>query len=122
MKHPHTQELFVAGVFTLVLVLMLNPFGFFMPDKLVSIMLGGILVLFGLYATFVLKESPQDEREHLHRFLANRLAYLLGTTALVLGIVWQGITLRHVDPWLLVVLGTMVIAKVASLFYSDKNR
>ena len=122
MNHPYAQEIFVTVIFGIILLLLLNPFGFFMPERLLYIMLGGIVVLFGLYVTFIAKESPKDEREHLHRFVANRFGYLLGTGTLVLGIVYQGLTLSHIDPWLLIVLGVMVIAKTVSLIHSGKHR
>jgi len=122
MKSPYTQELFVTLVFTLILLLLLNPFGFFMPERLVYIMLGGVVVLFALYVSFIVKEAPRDEREQLHRFHANRLGYLLGTGTLVVGIVFQGLNEPKIDPWLLLVLGAMVIGKVISLRYSEKHR
>lgn len=122
MKNPYTQEIFVAIIFGIILLLLLNPLGLFMPDRLVYIMLGGIVVLFGLYVSFIMKESPQDERERLHRFVANRFAYLLGTGVLVVGIVYQGLTEIHIDPWLLIVLGVMVVGKISSLIHSEKNK
>ena len=121
MKNPYSQEIFVTIIFGLVLILLLNPFEFFMPDRLVYIMLGSVVVLFGLYVSFIAKESPKDERERLHRFVANRFAYLLGTGTLVIGIVFQGLTESNIDPWLLLVLGVMVVAKIVSLIKSEKN-
>lgn len=120
MKGPYSAEKFVTLVFVVILILLLNPFGFFMPDMLTKIILAGTVVLFALYVYFILKESPQDEREQLHRFMANRSAYLFGSAILVLGIVYQG-SMGHLDPWLLLVLGTMVIAKILSLIHSEKN-
>ena len=122
MKNSLAQEILITAVFVVVLLLLLNPFGFFMPDRLVYIMLAGVVVLFSLYVSFVAKESPKDEREQLHRFIANRASSLLGTGILVFGIVYQGLTMSHIDPWLLIVLGAMVIVKVYSLYHSDKHK
>jgi len=117
-----TQEKIITGIFILILLFLLNPFGLFMPTELLYIMLGGVLVLFAIYVSFVLHEKPQDEREQLHRFIANRAAYLSGSTALVIAITYQGLTLAHIDSWLLIVLGVMVLAKVLSLYHSERNR
>ena|GEM_PF-671548 len=117
-----TQQLIITAIFVLVLLLLLNPFGFFMPTELMYIMLGGVLVLFGVYMSFVLKESPKDEREQLHRFIANRSAYVWGSVVLVVGIVYQGIADGHIDSWLLIVLGVMVVSKVLSLSRSQEDR
>ena len=115
------QELIITGIFILVLILLLNPFGFFMPTELVYIMLGGVAILFAAYASFVLRETPRDEREQLHRFIANRSAYLWGSATIVVAIIYQGLTEGAIDPWLLIVLGVMVVAKVVSLYQSDRN-
>ena len=116
------QQLIITALFVVVLTLLLNPFGFFMPNELMYIMLGAVLVLFGVYMSFVLSENPKDEREQLHRYIANRSAYVWGSVALVVGIIYQGISDGQIDNWLLIVLGVMVISKVASLYYSDKHK
>ena len=116
------QQLIITALFIVVIVLLLNPFGFFMPTELMYIMLGGVLVLFGVYMSFVLSENPKDEREQLHRYIANRSAYVWGSVALVVGIIYQGISEGQIDGWLLIVLGVMVVSKVASLYYSDKYK
>ena len=122
MHKPLIQETIVTCIFILILILLLNPFHFWMPEKLVYIMLGGTLVLFGVYVSFVVQEKPQDERESLHRFIANRSAYLLGSAILVIAIVYQGFAAAAIDPWLLIVLGVMVITKMISLIRSERKR
>ena len=116
------QEIVITGIFILVLLLLLNPFGFFMPTELTYIILGGIAVVFAVYVSFVLKEEPQDEREQLHRFIANRSAYIYGSGALVIGMFYQALTDGVIDSWLLIVLGVMVVAKIASLYHSERHR
>lgn len=116
------QEIIITLVFVAVLILLLNPFGFWMPTELTYIMLGGVLVLFFLYVGLTIKERPQDEREQLHRFFANRAAAFYGSIVLVAGIIYQGLSGYEIDPWLGSALGIMVIAKLLSLLYSDKHR
>ncbi len=117
-----TQQLVITFIFLAVLILLLNPFDFFMPTELTYIILGAILVLFGVYMSFVLQENPQDEREQLHRFLANRTAYLWGSVVLVVGIVYQSVSQGEIDAWLLIVLGVMALSKVASLYHSSRHK
>ena len=116
------QEIAVTVIFLLVLLVLLNPLGLYMPTELIYIILGSILVLFGVYASLILKESPQDEREELHLYIANRFAYIYGSLALVVGIIYQGITDAHIDPWLLLVLAVLVVSKMLSLLHSAKMK
>ena len=116
------QELTIGVIFILVLLLLLNPFGLFMPDRLVYIMLIGIVVLFGVHAWFIATSKPSDEREQLHNFIANRSAYLAGTAVLIVGAVYEGVTSYEINTWILLALGVMLIIKLSSLLYSDKNR
>ena len=104
-----------------IAILLLNPFHFWMPDMMVMVMLAFALVLFGIFASFVLREKVFDERDSLHRTLAGRNAFLAGATILMLGIVIQGYS-HAVDPWLVVALISMIIAKIITRIWSDRNR
>jgi H+/Cl- antiporter ClcA len=101
-------------------VLLLNPFHFWMPDMVVICILAIILGLFAFFASFVLRENNTDEREEKHRALAGRNAFLVGAGLLTLGIVVQGYT-HTVDPWLVVTLIAMIVVKMATRVWSDKN-
>lgn len=115
------KETIVTVSLVVIAVLLLNPFHFWMPDMMVMSMLAGALVLFGAFASFVLREETVDEREEQHKSLAGRNAYLVGSGILMLGIVAQGYT-HAVDPWLVLSLIGMVVAKLATRHWSDKNR
>jgi len=78
------------------------------------------LVAFGLFALFIMQEKSVDEREQQHRVLAGRMAFIAGTLTLTLGILFQSIH-HHVDPWLFITFIVMVVAKLASRSYIDKN-
>lgn len=114
-------EKIVAGALILITVLLLNPFEFWMPDMMVLGMLAFALVLFGLFASFILREDSRDERDEYHRTLAGRNAFLAGSAVLMVGIVVEGY-MHAVDPWLVLALTVMVVVKIATRIWSDKNR
>ena len=121
MKNNFLQEIFVSLALIVLLVLFLNPFGFWMPDALVMMMVLGLVVVFAVFSVFIWKEYARDEREILHRMLAGRIAYLVGTGILVLGIIVQ--SFRHeIDSWLVFTLGSMILAKIVGVVYSRINR
>lgn len=113
-------ETIVTVCLIAIAVLLLNPLDFWMPDMMVISMLVIALVLFGIFASFILREKASDERDLLHRTLAGRNAFLAGSTVLVIGIIAQGYN-HKVDAWLVGTLVVMVIAKIATRIWSDKN-
>ncbi|MFZ2149841.1 MAG: hypothetical protein WAV15_01645 [Minisyncoccia bacterium] len=119
MKNNIT-EIIVTIFLIVIAILLLNPFHFWMPDMIVMIMLAFALVLFGIFANFILREKIFDERDSLHRSLAGRNAFLAGSTILMLGIVTQGYS-HSVDPWLVIALIVIIIVKITTRIWSDKN-
>ena len=116
MKNNLLQEISISGILIILLVLFLNPFGFWMPPTLLMMMVLGLVVVFALFASFVWRENHRDEREGLHKMMAGRIAYLTGTATLVIAIIIQ--SFRHeLDVWLAVTLGVMILAKIIGLLY-----
>lgn len=113
-------ETLVTTCLIVLAILLLNPFHFWMPDMMVVVMLAVTLGLFGVFASFILRERMTDERDGLHRTLAGRNAFLAGSGVLTLAIVVQGYT-HSVDPWLVITLITMIIVKIMTRMWSDKN-
>jgi len=109
-------ELILSGVILVLLTLLLNPLDFWMPDSMHMVILVGLVVVFSLFALFIYREKAKDEREVLHRFIAGRFAYLIGTTTLVIGIVFETLNHRY-NTWLLLTLGIMILAKIAGVLY-----
>jgi hypothetical protein len=110
-------EWFIASTLTFLLLLCVNPLEIFgMPSALRYVALGVFTVLFMVFAAFVWREDPQDERESHHVVLAGRLAFLAGAGLLALGIVVQTFT-RTLDFWLPAVLGVMILSKTFALAY-----
>ncbi|MEK7152107.1 MAG: hypothetical protein AAB773_01625 [Patescibacteria group bacterium] len=121
MEHKQNiQETIVSVVFIILLFLFLNPFDFWMPGMLLYMMIGGLVVSFALFASFIWKEQAQDEREQLHKMIAGRVGYLAGVAVLVSGVVVESI-MSHVDPWLIAVLGAMIIGKIAGHVYGRRR-
>ena len=104
----------------LIAVLLLNPFHFWMPDLMVMSMLACIFVLFAIFASFILNEQAGDERESAHRTLAGRNAFLIGSAILMLGIIIQGYS-HTLDFWLVASLSAMILTKVITRLWSDRN-
>ena len=89
-----------------------------MPDMELMLLQVAMLGVFCLLAVFVVRESAVDERESAHRALAGRTAFLAGSAVLVAAILSEGMT-HQVDPWLVLALIVMVLAKIGTRLYSD---
>ena len=114
------SEVFISIVLIVLLALFLNPFSWFMPSMLVMTLLAVLLIAFFIFAAFVWREKAGDEREQTHQMLAGRVAFLVGSGVLVLGIIIQ--EYQHaLDPWLVYTLGAMILAKVGTLLYGRKK-
>ncbi len=120
MKNNSFVETFVATSLVVILVLILNPMHFWMPDMAHMSALGLLLVVFIAYAAFSLREEVTDERDTLHRMFAGRAAFITGTTILTLG-VFLGALGGTLDKWLVFTLVGMIIAKLCARFYTDRN-
>lgn len=113
-------EIITTVALVILAILILNPFSFWMPDMMVVGMLIGGLVIFGAYASFILREKAEDERDAIHKSIAGRNAFLAGAAFLTLGILVQGYS-HEVDSWLVITLIVMIVTKVLSRFWTDKN-
>jgi len=118
MKNNLKTEVSISLILIVLTVLLLNPFHFWMPNMLHMIMLALTLVIFALFAIFILREKVQDERETLHRMLSGRVAFLTGSALLTIAIIVQSIQ-DIVDVWLVIVLVAMVLSKLITRIYSD---
>jgi uncharacterized membrane protein YiaA len=115
-----SKEIIVTAILLVVFFILLNPFAWWMPDMMVMSLLFVALVLFGLFAAFILQEKAVDEREQQHRVTAGRVAFIAGTLILTIGIMIQSLT-HQVDPWLVIAFVVMVIAKLGTRTYIDRN-
>lgn len=114
-------ETFVAVVLLTGALLLVNPFGIWMPTTLQMCMLALVVAAAGGIAAFMLREKPLDERDDAHRMFSGRAAFFTGAAILLVGITVQ--TFAHeLDPWLLGALVGMVLAKVAARWWSEVHR
>lgn len=110
-------ELGVAIGLLVLLFVVFNPWNVLMPGYIVMALLIGLVVLFVAFAAFVWEEGRGDERESFHHLFADRVAYLAGSAFLLTGVIIE--ELGHaLDPWLILVLAVVVIAKAIGLVYS----
>ncbi len=109
-------EISISIILVIFLVLLLNPFGFIMPNTMEMMLVLGLALVFIIFVGFFWKEKPVDEREGLHRYIAGRFAYFTGVVLLTIGVLVQ--SLRHnLDSWLAVTLSAMIIAKIIGFLY-----
>ncbi len=120
MKNNFIQESVVAAVLIGLLVLLINPMHFWMPDMAHETIIIGLIIAFGLYSVFVLREKARDERDVLHRMLAARAAFFVGTLLMTIGI-YVGAQKDAIDLWLVAALVAMVLTKIIARVYSDRN-
>lgn len=120
MKNKTLKEVIVPLALIVLAVLLLNPFHFWMPDVMIVCILAIALVLFGVFASFILGEKVLDERDNVHRALSGRNSFLAGSAILMLAIGIQEYN-EVLDPWLVIVLIVMIITKIATRIWSDKN-
>lgn len=113
---------YITGIVLVVLLLLVgNPFMFWMPSAMAMTLLLVATLLALVYAGFILKEKSGDERDLLHRMLAGRVAYLTGIGILTLALLLQGLS-HHIDPWIAGALACMVIAKIIARAWIDTTQ
>jgi len=119
-KAVSMRERGVVVLLIALLIALVNPFGSWMPQTILTMTTVGLVVLFAVFAGFVWKERARDERELLHGMLAGRVAFLTGTGTLIVGIVIQ--SFRHtLDVWLVVVLVVMILSKIIGIAMINEN-
>jgi len=121
MREKIINEIIIAIAFGVLLLLLVNPWYFWMPDTITYATIAVLFVLAGLFIGLALKSAPQDEREESHLLFASRTAYFSGMIILLAGVSYQALT-NHVDPWLAGVLAVMIIAKVLGHAWAKRYR
>ena len=109
----------VASALTVILAtLLLDPLNVWMPNSVQMAVLVFLIIAFTFFALFVWSERGRDEREQLHVYRAGRVAFLAGAGIITLGIISQSVQ-HTLDPWLVIALVIMVIAKMSGLISSQ---
>ena len=118
MKNKTVTEIIIVVVLIGLLLLLGDVFHHFMPSMMLVVVLAATVGVFGLFISFVLRETPGDEREQIHRLVAGRVAFLIGTAVVLVGIVVESFS-GTPDKWLLIALGVMVTSKIIARIHSD---
>ncbi len=116
MKNNVLAQVGSTVAFVIIAFFLANPLNVWMPDTMHMAVLAGVVVVFGLFAVFVLSESGGDERDALHRMYASRAAFFAGAGVLLVAIVVE--TCMHMlDPMLVYALSAMIVAKSIARLY-----
>lgn len=78
------------------------------------------LIILGIYAGFVWKEFPADEREEQIHGKAHKIAFLSAITVLTIGITVEYL-MGHNDVWLLGTLIALLGGKSIGSVYAEKT-
>ena len=95
------------------------------PDTMAMNQMVGVsaaLILYTVAMSFVGEGQNQDEREILHKNLANRAGLIAGTIIFSLAILYQLFVKHSVDYWLLVGLIVINLTKIISLIYLENKK
>ena len=89
-------EIILTLLLILLAVVLLNPFNLFMNSMFVMTLVGLLIAATALFAGVMWNEYFGDEREISHRRFAGRVAFIVGTSLLAIGIAVQSL-LSHGD-------------------------
>jgi hypothetical protein len=111
-------EVIIVLVILGIALILFNPTHLLMPDSVSTLLMLGLVVSFLVFLGIVWKEQARDERDTYHIQKSGRVAFFVGTTILVIGVIAQA-TKHDIDPWLLLALSGMVLTKLGSRIYHN---
>ena len=79
------------------------------------------ILVFIVFAILIWTAPSLDERDYLNRALSSDIAFTVGGIILGIGMLYQMYVDMKVDVWIVVTLATMILARVASQIYLDRN-
>ena len=118
MKNKCIGELILSVALIGLLLFFLKPLVVMMPQQMHPVMIPLLVVLFIVFAALLWKEKPTDEREQLHTLIASRFAYFASVAILVIAIIMQHAN-GSIDPWLIIAVCVMLLAKIVGLLYGN---
>lgn len=120
MKNNFFGEIIISLMIIALLVFFINPLNLLMRQPLHPFMAPFLVVLFIIFAGLLWKETPCDEREQLHKFIASRFAYFAVIAALIVGVIFQSFK-GEVGPFLIIGICIALLAKILGLIYGYIN-
>jgi len=115
------KEVIVSVLILVLIGWSLKPFAMPMSAMAETAVGATLVLLFALLTGLLLREQAQDEREELHRAMADRIGFLAGAGVLTVITAVQSFQ-HHVDPWVVGALGVMILAKMVGLIYSQLKK
>ena len=116
MKNNFLVEIVLRTGLIGLLIFFTNPLNLLMSPQMHPFMTPVLVLLFIIFAAALWRETPGDEREQLHKFIASRFAYFAAVTVLIIGITYQSLN-NAIDPWLVIAICIMLLAKILGLIY-----
>lgn len=116
MKNKFLGELILSIALICLLLFFLNPLLTFLPRPMHPFMIPLLVILFVIFAGMLWREHPSDEREQLHTFIASRFAYFAGVAIITIAIIIEHAQ-GAIDPWLIIAICAMLLAKILGLLY-----
>ncbi|HSX08733.1 MAG TPA: hypothetical protein VLF93_01110 [Candidatus Saccharimonadales bacterium] len=116
MKNKFIGEVILSAILIGLLLFFLKPLLGFLPSPMHPFMIPLLVILVIIFAGVLWKERPGDEREQLHTFIASRFAYFAGIALLTIAIIIQHAQ-GSIDPWLIIAICVMLLAKILGSFY-----
>src|SRR3990167_875990 len=116
MKSKFIGEIIISVALIGLLIFFINPLDLLMPQPLHSFMVPFLITLFTVFAGLLWRETPGDEREQFHKFIASRFAYFAVITTLIIGVILQSFK-GEVDPFLIIGICIALLAKILGLIY-----
>lgn len=114
------KEIISAIGLLVILALLMNPMGIYYSNMMLASFITILILLYIFFSVVVIRDRAADEREEKHQYFAGRVAFLVGTTVMIIGIIMQSIS-HKIDLWLVVTLIAMIAAKLIATKYSDKT-
>lgn len=108
---------FGLGIFTLIAIF---PENLGMPS---GVEMASLAILSGLLATFLVvfwREKPTDEREVKNQASASRLAYIAGTSVLIVFLIIESLN-HDLSPVIPITIFVMIATKLFSQKYLDNS-
>lgn len=121
MKKSFIAELIISLTLILLLMTFVSKEDILMPMSPAMIMFILISVLFVVFSALLFREEERDEREALHKLKAARFSYLVGIVLLIGSILVQTFHTENIDPFIIVTLIGMVVAKILARIYNQLN-
>jgi heme/copper-type cytochrome/quinol oxidase subunit 2 len=109
-------EIVLAIIILSLLGIVMNFQSLLMPMSMAATFSIALVLAFFLFIVFIFREKPKDEREHFHKLMAGRMAFITGALILIAGIIYQTF-MHNIDPWLIYTLSGMILTKLLIVTY-----